>query len=247
LLPSTRTGGIHLVLASLAIIVMLTWGVYAIFWIYPNDQGSTLSAVLNGESSVTYYRGNGNGSIIRPGTEDQFIMVFKTGSGNGGGASISPDGKDFIVGPFQWTAPGPTTSTWEVPYAVFTFSFSAQQPGSRFPLWFSGPQGNMSELIHTSRYGGLPTNIGENFDTAILELSTPGNYTLHYFNNGSMNATGKVAMGPSTVAYSRPYLYPGATTIAFSGALAGVTVVVLRKKDLPPEIGPKSVLEDKKG
>jgi hypothetical protein len=228
---------------------MLTWGVYAVFWTYPNDQGSILNAVLNGESSVTYYRGNGNGSIIRPHTEDQFIMVFKTNPGNGGGGSISPDGKDFIVGPFMWTAPGPMTSTWEVPYAVFTFSFSAQQPGSQFPLfplWFSGPQGNMSQSIHTSRYGGLPTNIGETFDTAILELSAPGNYTLHYFNNGSMNATGKVAMGPSTVAYSRPYLYPGATTIAFAGILSGVTVVLLRKKDLTPEAGPKPTLENKK-
>ena len=244
MLPPTRTGGIHLLLASLAIIVMLTWGTYAVFWTYPNDQGGTLNAVLNGELSVTGYRGTGNGSTIRPGTEDQFIMIFKTNPGNGGGGFISPDGKNFIVGPFLWTAPSPTGSTWTVQYAVFTFSFSAQPPGTRFPLWFTGPQGNISESIHTDKYGGLPTNIGQNFDTGIFELSAPGNYTLHYFNYGSTNATGLVAMGPSSVTYSRPYLFPGATTITFAGVLSAVTLVLLRKKNPQIETGAKQ--EDRK-
>jgi hypothetical protein len=212
---------------------MLTWGVYAVFWTYPNDQGSILNAVLNGESSVTLYRGNGNGSIVRPGTENQFIMIFKTNPGNGGGAFMSPDGRDFIVGPFSWTAPGPVGPTWDVPYAVFTFSFSAK-PGPLSPLWFSGPHGNMSQFIHTDRYGGLPTTIGDHFDTDILELPAQGNYTLHYYNNGSMNVTGMVAMGPSSVVYSRPYLYPGTTTISFAGLLSVVTVVLLRKKNPQP-------------
>lgn len=245
MLPPTRTSGIHLVLASLAIIVMLTWGVYALFWTYPNDQGSTLNAVLNGELSDTYYRGNGNGSIIRPGTEDHFIMIFKTNPGNGGGGFMSPDGKDFIVGPFPWTAPSPTASTWEVQYAVFTFSFSAQL-GPPSPLWFTGPQGNMSQAIHTSQYGGLSLIAGGSFDTDILELSAPGNYTLHYFNGGPGNATGKVAMGPSSVTYSRPYLYPGATTIAFAAILSAVTVILLRKKNPQPETGPEQGPEDRK-
>ena len=216
---------------------MLTWGIYAVFWIYPNDRGSTLNAVLNGELSNTYYRGNGNGSIIRPRTEDQFIMIFKTNPGNGGGSFISPDGKEFIVGPYLWTAPGPTGSTWTVQYAVFTFSFSVQL-GPSSPVWFTGPQGNTTQSLYTSRYGGLPTSFGETFDTDILELSAPGNYTLHYFNNGSMNATGLVAMGPSSVTYSRPYLYPGAITITFAGILATVTVILLRKKNPPLETGP---------
>jgi hypothetical protein len=223
---------------------MLTWGVYALLWTYPNDQGSTLNAVLNGELSDTYYRGNGNGSIIRPGTEDQFIMIFKTNPGNGGGSFISPDGKDFIVGPFLWTAPGVAGSAWTMQYAVFTFSFSTQL-GPYSPLWFSGPQGNMSQFIHNDRYGGLPTKIGEHFDTDIFELPTPGNYTLHYFNNHPANATGLVAMGPSSVTYSRPYLYPGATTIAFAGILSAVTIVLLRKKNPPPTTGSTSSAEDR--
>ncbi len=183
---------------------MLSWGVFAVVWTFPDDQGGIVSAVLNGEHESA---GNGNGTIIRPGFEGQFIMDYQVRiqAGIGGGTSLPPGGVGFVFGPVLWTTPSSTISSFEVRYAIFTFEFSSQL-GPAPPLWFSGPLGNLTASLVTTKYGGTPFGGWfADFQTSIFELSGPGNYTLHYFNNGSVNATGLVAMGPSSVLFSRPY------------------------------------------
>jgi hypothetical protein len=214
---------------------MLAWGIYAALWTFPNDQGSILNGVLDGEHSSTYCCGNG--TIIRPESEAQFIMIFQTNPTNPGscGSCLLPNGQGWVTGPFALTAPKLAFSSFQKYYAVFTFAFTAftplQQIAQRFaPPWFSGPQGNMSESISTSIYAGLRNLVTPFFETAILEISIPGNYTLHYFNAGSVNATGRVAMGPSSVVYSRPYFYPGLATIATAGIFSIINRFDLRTR-----------------
>jgi hypothetical protein len=205
---------------------MLSWGVFAVVWTLPDDQGGIVNAVLNGEYESA---GNGNGTIIRPGFEGQFIMDYqiRIPAGIGSGTSLPPSGVGFVFGPLLWTTPSLTISSFEVRYALFTFEFSSQL-GPAPPLWFSGSQGNLTASLVTTKYGGVPsTRPFSNFQTSIFELAGPGNYTLHYFNSGTVNATGLVAMGPSSVLFSRPYLYAGVTTIVLALTFSVVTRFVL--------------------
>ncbi|TMI06673.1 hypothetical protein E6H34_10345 [Candidatus Bathyarchaeota archaeon] len=114
-----------------------------------------------------------------------------------------PRGQGFAYGPLPWTTGSSTLSSCEVSYAVFTFEFSSQtRPGP--VLWFSGPRGNLTASLYASKYGGGEfTRPFTDFQTNIFEVSGPGNDTLHY-NKGSENATGLVAMGPSSVVFFAP-------------------------------------------
>ena len=215
---------LRIVFAAVAIVIMLTWGAYALLWTFPNDQGSTINAVLGGESESTYCCGNG--TVIRPGSEAQFIIDFGTNLKAGNcGSCLLPDRPGFVSGPFTWAAPGWAISSIQKYYAVFTYQFSytvkAQLPAAPRE-WFSGPQGNLSQSMYTDTYSGLENLLGH-FDTSILEATAPGNYTLHYFNTGSANFTGKVVIGPSSVAFSRPYFYAGITTIVIAGIFSVIT------------------------
>jgi len=199
----------------------------------PYDQGGQTSAALNGEYEIAGYLGpNGNGTMIRPGIEAQFIMDYQSSTppGSIGGTSLPPSGVGLVLGPFPWTTPQSTLSAFEVRYAIFTFEFSSQT-GPAPPLWFSGPQGNLTLSLFTDKYGGLEnTRPFLPFNTRIFQVSGPGNYTLHYINTGSKNSTGLVAMGPSSVTFTRPYLYAGATTITVAMAFSIVTGFIWRKK-----------------
>jgi len=202
-------------------------GVYAVLWTFPNDQGSTINAVLDGEYSSGYssvYCCN-NGTIIPPGAEAQFIIDFGASLRGGNcGACLLPNRPGFVSGPFAWTTFGWAIWPIEKYYAVFTyqFSYTVKELPQAPREWFSGPQGNLTESMYTDRYAGLENLLGH-FDTSILEASAPGNYTLHYFNTGSANFTGKVVIGPSSVTFSRPYLYSGITTIAIAGIFSVIT------------------------
>jgi len=230
-----RFSQLQLVFAAVAIIIMFTWGVYAVLWTFPNDQSSTVNAVLGGEYSSGYssvYCCN-NGTIIPPGAEAQFIIDFGASLRGGNcGACLLPNRPGFVSGPFAWTTSGWAISPIEKYYAVFTyqFSYSVKAELPQAPReWFSGPQGNLTESMYTDRYAGLENLLGH-FDTSILEASAPGNYTLHYFNTGSANFTGKVVIGPSSVTFSRPYLYAGVTTIAIAGIFSVITGFASWKK-----------------
>jgi hypothetical protein len=211
---------------------MLAWGVYSILWTFPNDQGSTVNAVLGGQYSSGYSTVYccGNGTVIPPGSQAQFIIDFGTSLKAGScGACPLPNGLGFVSGPFPWTASGLwAISPIEKFYAVFTcqFAYTTKSSVPAPQVWFSGPEGNLSESMHTDTYAGLETLLGH-FDTSILEASAPGNYTLHFFNTGSADFIGKVVIGPSTVAFTRPYLYAGIVTIAIAGMFSIVIGFVL--------------------
>jgi hypothetical protein len=238
-LTRIKTGQIQILLALIAIVAMLSWGVFAAFWTFPDDQGGQVNAALNGEYAIVSSFGpNGNGTAIRSGSEAQFIMDYQTGtpSGSVGGASLPPNGVGLVLGPISWTAPSSTLSAFDVRYAIFTFEFSSQL-GPAPPLWFSGPHGNLTASLFTAKYGGLEsTRPFLAFETRIFEVSGPGNYTLHYLAIGSKNSTGLVAMGPSSVTFTRPYLYFGVTTIVIAIALSATTAIALRKRVLPSAV-----------
>jgi hypothetical protein len=225
------------VFAVVTMVGLLSWGIYGVLWTFPNDQGSILNGVLNGESSSTYCCGNG--TIIRPDTEAQFIMIFRSNPTNPGscGSCLLSNGEGWVTGPFTLMSASLPIFSFEKHYAVFTFAFtpppSIGEVAQRFvPPWFSGPQGNVSESLHVSKYAGLE-NISPLFETSVLEISALGNYTLHYFNPGLGNATGKVIMGASSVVYSRPYLYPGIATIMVAGVFFFLTGFVSWRKPRP--------------
>lgn len=227
-----RIALIQTVLTVVAIVALLTWGVYAILWQYPNDQDSVLQAVFRGENPVNGYLGpNGNGTIITPGSEARFIIMYTASPQGtfGGGSYLEPNGLDFAVGPYRWIAPTSGFTESNANYAVFSFQFGTQL-GKANPLWFTGPQGNLTVSFYTGIDGGLadflpklsgPTVSGRN----ILEVSGPGNYTLHYLNAGTVNDSGWVELGPSTVNYSRPYFVPAAITFGLGSSLAVSTIL----------------------
>ena len=220
----------QLVLTGVAIATMLTWGVYAGLWTFPNDEGSIIQAVLNGEYQSGYYPGpSGNGTIIPAGSQAQFIVMYRTQNqgGGGGGSSLLPNGLGWVEGPHLWTTPSATPTSLAKYYAIFTISFITRTGYSgNATIWFTGPQGNLTSSYNTSKHGGLDLIPLRNFNTAILEASAAGNYTLHYLNrNTSANVTGAVVLGPSLVTFTRPYLIPGLVTIAVAVGLSTVTVL----------------------
>lgn len=230
-------GQIQSVLTVAAIVAMLTWGVYASLWTFPNDQSTIIQAVLNGEFQTISNPGpTGNGTIITPGSEALFIMMYRSQGPPGmyGGALYLPNGHGFVVGPFSSITSSSSPPSYSVNYAVFSFLFDTTF-GKPVALWFTGPQGNLSQSFATSVKGGLdaflPRSSGPSVSgTDIFEISGPGNYTLHFVNNGSANETGKLAMGPSSVTYSRPYIIPGIATTVLGAGLAVFTTYSLRNK-----------------
>jgi hypothetical protein len=183
------------------------------------------------------YRGpTGNGTIITPGSEARFIMMYRAQGLPGlfGGSYNLPNGQGFVVGPFSSVTPSSSPPSYSVNYAVFSFLFDIPL-GKPIALWFTSPQGNLTQSYATSPRGGLdaffPKSSGPWVSgTDIFEISGSGNYTLHYVNTGTANETGKVAMGPSSVTYSRPYIIPGATTIALAASLAVFTGYAVRRR-----------------
>jgi hypothetical protein len=227
-----KTSQIQILLTIVAIVAMLSWGLFAVLWTFPNDQGSIVNAVFNGENGAAAFVGNGNGSIIKPSSEAQYIMFYQTviPVSMGSGTYNVPGGQGFAYGPFLWTTLSSTASSYEERYLIFTFEFSSQLgPGPL--LWFTGPQGNLTASLYTNKYGGInsPRPFG-GFQTDIIPASGPGNYTMHYRNNGPGNLTGIVSMGPSSVVFTRPYLYAGSTTISLAAAFSIVTGLVFRKR-----------------
>ncbi|HZY47542.1 MAG TPA: hypothetical protein VFE96_07060 [Candidatus Bathyarchaeia archaeon] len=234
---ANRIGQVQTVLTVVAIVVLLTWGIYGSLWTFPNDQSDTIQAVLSGEyQSIGYLGPTGNGTIITPGSEAQFIMMYRAQGPPGvfGGSYNLPNGQGLAVGPFSSITPSTNIPNDAVNYAVFSYLFDTAS-GKAIKLWFTGPQGNLTVSFVTSVKGGLdaffPKSSGPSVSgTNILEVSAPGNYTLHYVNTGTANETGKVEMGPSSVTYSRPFITPGLTSIAFAAVLAVFTGLSRRSR-----------------
>jgi len=251
---------LQLVVAWVAIVALLTWASYFVLWTSPHDQGSMTNSVIE---NVNRWTCCANGTVITPGSEVQYIIVIQrqvpASTGFCGGCPL-PNGKGYVYGPTELRPNNPTISSFELNYAVFTFTFCPKlttgcalgfgypQPNQAAPnSWLSGPQGNISQFIITQKHDPLLSGIFQNpLFTVIVEMDTAGNYTLHYHNYFSTNATGTVAVGFSTVVFSRPYLYTGATTIAIAIVFAALTASFRgRGSVVARQLRPRSPREEK--
>ena len=218
---------VHLVLVGIAIAALLTWGIFAVLFVSPSDQGGIINAALSGENGWTE-NFSGNGTLVAPNSDAQYIMFIqdKVPASSVAQFYLLPNG-GVAYGPVLWISPSSSASSYEVRYAIFTFSFCGAT-GCLFGIGpqgierFSGPTGNISQWMDVSHYGGLE-NRRLLPHTSIIGIEMVGNYTLHIHNPYSVNATVHIAMGLSTVVFSRPYLYPGVTTIAIAAGLAVMT------------------------
>jgi hypothetical protein len=241
LLRATR-----ITLQGLVIVGLLAWGTYGTLLTQtsPSDRASILTQALQGE-----YRGWATGTMggtpIQSGTGVQYILTFETNVP----ANMQPSfgalagGRGYTFGPFLWNQPSATASLSKTNYAVFTYTFDFV-PGFQGCClqWFSGPQGNMTQTTSTGSYGGLEAyGSGVGWSTSILEADAAGNYTMHFFNTGTVgNATGRVAMGPSAVAFSRtqPYFYEGVASWGLAASFVA-TALVSRWRVIRPSCQPR--------
>jgi hypothetical protein len=239
-----RINSIRVALQGIVVVALLVVGVYGIVWTQtsPSDQPSVINAILGGENNILATGVTNGGDTIKAGVGFQYILMFKTASAtccNQGPSGYTLPTGGSMFGPLAWTSPNDTASSYDRRYAVFTDSFSFQpSPSGCCPFWFSGPDGNISQpFLKTGRYGGVEQYAGVpggfGWATSIFEVNSPGNYTLHFTNSGAVgNVTGRVAMGASTVTYSRtqPYLYLGIGATAFAVIFAAVAGLVYRRK-----------------
>lgn len=174
-----------------------------------------------------------NGTLIKPGSIAQYIAEFRTSipQNTVSGSFILSTG-GLAYGPLQWTPPNMTSTSSKHYYVVFTFSFDSNSACCNRTMWFSGPQGNITDWIPGYLPDVLSSALSGHFSDAIIEVDTPGNYTLHYLNQQtSANVTGRVALGTSSVVFSKPNLQVGAITIgaitiAIAAAFGSVTGLV---------------------
>lgn len=247
-----RINSIHLILEGIVIVILLVWGGYGILLTQtsPSDQRSIITEALAGEYAISSTGTSGGGVVITPGSEFQYILMFQgvgptTGTRNSSAFALPAGG--YAFGPITWTPssntlssfPNSTSYSYKIAYAVFTFSFNYPAgPLGCCRVWFSGPNGNISQYLGTVTYGGLDnyaknTGGGLAWSTAMFDVDAPGNYSLHFAYAGTLgNATGRVSMGPSLVYFLRtqPYLYPGVATVVAAIILAIVGTLVAKRK-----------------
>ena len=173
-------------------------------------------------------------------------------------ARYRPGGLGYTFGP----DPIDTTSNDSFPhtttYAVFTFLFGWQLGPNGGPvpsIWASSPSGiTYRPTITSPGYAGVDLyamqgvaafNQHVGWFTWVLEVDTPGNYTIHFLNSGIASAAGLVAMGYADIVFSRtrPYLYVGVATIVVATALAisiGFEELRRPRNPSPPQKGLES-------
>ncbi len=248
---SSRITSMQLVLDGIIVVVLLVWGSFAILstQTFPGEQTSIINRALAGEYAVAS-TGTTGGNVIAKGSQSQYILMFQgigpsTGTRNSGTFALATGG--YAYGPITWTPDSSLASyvrnsslySFKKTYALFTFAFSSEvNPSGCCSLWFSGPEGNISQLMSTTTYGGLDNYTQSSgsvlrWTSSVLEVEIPGNYTLHFANSQTNgNATGRVSMGPSLVYFllSRPYLDEGLATTAVAIILASTTTLVWKRR-----------------
>jgi hypothetical protein len=221
----------RLILAVAVVAVMLSWGVFAALWTStsPNGQATIIQDALEGDSN----RLDINSMNVTAGSEARFTIFFQTNIPANVPPSGSVDGENEAFGPVPWTAPNVTSSQSELEYAVFTLEFtlrSANDGGVFFnsAYWYSGPRGDVVGANFNGTFGG-------DYTASAIEASSPGNYTLHFLNKPTTNATVRITMGWSSVTFfnSRPYFYDGLITIGLAGAFSVTTAYFSWKRILP--------------
>jgi hypothetical protein len=227
-----------LILEGIVVVALLAWGIFAVLSVStltsPSSPGGIVNAVMRGITvSGTYSTETPGGIKIPPNSEAQFTMIFESNpvyDASKGWPQPYPvtRGEGAGWGPFLPSDPGSSFSSFTTRYAIFTFSLKYGA------TWLTGPQGQISSTY--------------NFNTPpagnwIVEVDSPGNYTLRFDNSQSGNATGQVSMSYSSVVNtpSRPYLYAGLATIGVAIALPVATQLLSWRKpktsQIPPHLG----------
>jgi hypothetical protein len=226
-----RIGWAQLIFATAVVAVMLSWGLFAIFWTSPNEVTIVQDALYADGNRLTI-----NAFNVTAGSEARFTIFFQTNIPANVSSEGHVDGENVAFGPVPWATPNVTFLRSELEYAVFTLEYTlhnangggyTQTPTTRY----SGPQGNLTASNFYSTF------VGE-YTASAVEAASPGNYTLHFLNKPSTNATGRITMGWSRVTHSnsRPYLYDGFMTIGLAGAFS-ITTVYVSWKRIPPARG----------
>ena len=247
----TRTDLANRILSVVAISALLIWGAWAIQFTQtsPGDQAN----IANNTASFTPQTAvntEGN-ATISPGADAQYIMTFETNipPSVAPTARERPGGLGYTFGPDPFDSTSNVTFPHKTTYAVFTFLFGWQlgpNGGSVPSIWASTPSGNLSNpTVVAPGYAGVDLyakqgvaafNQHVGWATWILEVDTPGNYTMHFLNSGVANAAGLVAMGYTDIVFSRssPYLYVGIATIVVAAALGiGIGVEEWKRQRRP--------------
>ena len=251
----TRTDLATRILSAVAITALLIWGAWAIQFTQtsPGDQASIANRA---DITPQIALNSGGNATISPGAEAQYIMTFETNISPSIGptAHERPGGLGYTFGPDPIDTTSDATFPHTTTYAVFTFLFGWQLGPNGGPLptiWASTPSGIMyNPTIVAPGYAGVDLyakqgvaafNQHIGWATWILEVDTPGNYTIHFLNSGIANAAGLVAMGYTDIVFSRssPYLYVGIATMVVAAALGiGIGVEEL-KRQKPPSLSQK--------
>jgi len=246
----TRTDLAKRILSLAAITALLIWGSWAIQFTQtsPGDDTSIANRADITPQVTTNMQGN---ATISPGAEAQYTMTFQANiPGNiVPNVRARPNGLGDTFGPDPFDSTSNVTFPHKTTYAVFTFLFGWQLGPNGGPLptiWASTPSGIMyNPTIVAPGYAGVDLyakqgvaafNQHVGWATWILEVDTPGNYTMHFLNSGVANAAGLVAMGYTDIVFSRssPYLYVGIATIVVAAALGiGIGVEEWKRQRRP--------------
>lgn len=207
---------LNLTFALAAVAVMVSWGVYSVLWTPPINEATIVQNAL--ERDVN--RINLNPRNVTAESEARYTVLFQTKIPATEAPSTILAGENVAFGPVPW---GPANTTFfqaDREYAVFELEFTLKgQSYTQNPtIWYSSPQGNITAAEFLSTFVG-------GYSASALEVSSVGNYTLHFLNKPSTNATVKISMGwsPVTYQYSRPYLYQGIATIGLAGTFTIIT------------------------
>ena len=217
-------------MAVLALVLLLLgWGLSAMQWTILTTNNNVNDAVVNGElDSHTF-----SYSIPQNVERDFRVGVyFVPPSSNAGIARVTSPNGTSVIGP---TPVSNTTTTTE--YYVF---FSITNPnGSAVLVWFTGPQGNLSQTCGVSavvacRFEPTPPGSGLGPYSMFFQAPTPGNYTIHMLstqcvattNCTTTNATLRLTTAFSLITYTRPYYNAGLATAIISGASIVVFIAI---------------------
>ena len=198
-----------------------------------SSPGGIVNAIFRGSTvSSTYSTEAPGATAIPPNSEAQFTMIFESNpvydASKGWPQPYPvPRGEGAAWGPFLPSDASSSFSSYTIRYAIFTFSLKYGA------FWLTGPQGEL----------GATYDFGTPANNWIVEVDSPGNYSLRFDNSQSGNATGQVSMSYSSVVItpSRPYLYVGLATIGVAISLPVATQLLSWRKpktsQIPPHLG----------
>ena len=205
---------------------LLGWGIYATLIVSnstsPSSSGGTVTAIMRGiNNSVSSYLGSQGGNPVPPNSTANFTMIFETHPSYNtslGYREFNPPkgGLGTGFGIFLPSDPSTTSSPFTERYAIFTFLFSCSC---------------IQSLVGPGGFLGATYTFAAPEDTWIVQVDSPGNYTVLLSNGPDGNATGKITMSFSAVTFTpmRPYFLQGLATIGVAIAFSVPTLYVSRR------------------